>query len=550
MNINFSKLENKRHLFLLMIFLVIFILRLPTFFNDYYDVDELSAIIQTHEYMAGDTPGIDFKESKLPLYHILFKAAYSILPENGWILVHVFTVFIVFFTSFFIYLSGIKIYNFKTGAIASLFYGIFTSSFNRHFLATNGEIVYNLLVAAGLYFLILLISDRNKNILLKLIISILIIISGIAAANVKFHGIILFIFIACFFIIYLPYHKKINSKYFYLILIIPVIMAAVSILDYYFFNKFANSLFSYISGKISYAFVKDFNPLTFIAKYIHRQGMLILWHFAAWIPATIFTFKFIKNRFKNNSIETGAALVLFILTYLMIFLGGSRLYFHYFLAAYPGLCIVSAVSLQKPDTCIVSKIKKRLPILLMIPAIFFLLWNTKDIIIKHYFPQAFYNEGKLLYWTRAVLIGTFNDYLLPEASYREVCSYIKETTNPGDRIFVWGDGPYLYYFSERRMGIRHLWPKTTIYRITNLYNEGKDKSIKEAEKLEQGFIDVVQEKEPVLFIDTSANGLSTFHYKLTPLFEKFVLKNYIFIKEINRMKIYRRKSMEEKINQF
>jgi hypothetical protein len=538
-----TSLENKKHIFLILLFAAAFFFRLPTLFNDYYDVDELSAIVQTHEYMAGDIPGKDFIESKLPLYHAVFKAAYAIDPQNGWMLVHVFTILIVFLTALFIFLAGNKIDGFKTGAIASLFYAVFISSFNRHFMATNGEIVYNLPVAAGFFFFILFLDDRRKA-MQKFVFLLASILMGLCAIYVKFHGIILYIFLVIMFLIYIPYYKnKFTLKYLSLLLSVFIGFLAIAVVDYFSARMFAPGLASETAGMIAYASGQGFNPVFFIVKYVHRQLMPALWHFAVWIPAFAAVFLFAKKRFKLDSLPVSAAVILFILSYLMIFAGASRLYFHYFMTCYPALCIVGAYIILKTDFRLINKIRDKFTVLFLIPAVFFFAWNVKDIIIKHIFPQAFYNEGKALYWTRAVLIGTFNDYLLPEASYRDAATYIKSVTNPGDRIFVWGDGPYLYYFSGRKMGTMHLWPKTWIIGLTALYNKSDIESNKAAEESEKGFIDEnLKKKKPVLIIDTSENGLSTFNYKVTPLIEKYIKNNYYFINEVDKMKIYRIKN--------
>ena len=75
--------------------------------------------------------------------------------------------------------------------------------------------------------------------------------------------------------------------------------------------------------------------------------------------------------------------------------------------------------------------------------------------------------------------------------------------------------------------------------ITNLYEKGDEKSKNKAIQMEQGFIDILQKKKPILFIDTSENGLSTFHYRVTPLVNEYLKKNYYFLNEINKMKIYK-----------
>jgi hypothetical protein len=149
-----DKLNNRNRYVLGLIFLTVLILRAPALFNDFYDVDELAAITQTRDYLAGYIPGADFVESKNFLYHTIFKGAYTISPDHGWVIVHFITMLIIFLTSVFIFFIGKKINGFKTGALAGLFYAALVSSFNRYFMATNGEVVYNLFLAAGLYFIV------------------------------------------------------------------------------------------------------------------------------------------------------------------------------------------------------------------------------------------------------------------------------------------------------------------------------------------------------------------------------------------------------------
>ena len=67
-------------------------------------------------------------------------------------------------------------------------------------------------------------------------------------------------------------------------------------------------------------------------------------------------------------------------------------------------------------------------------------------------------------------------------------------------------------------------------------------SIEIAKKTEKRFIKVMESKNPVLFIDTSKNGLSTFQYPVTPLIKDYVNKKYEFRHEVNRIKIYSLKS--------
>jgi hypothetical protein len=531
-----ERLDKRKFIFFSILFFITFIVRSPTLFNDYYDADELSAIIQTHEYFEGGIPGKDFIESKLPLYHAIFKLAYKISYNYGWVVVHFFTILIIFATAIFIYLSAKRLKGFYAGAIASLLYTVLVSSFNRHFMAVNGEIVFNLPVAAGFYFFLMFIDNAGIKKIFYIIASVFF---AVCAANVKQQGGILFVFIIFFALIYYPYFKiKFNLRFCLVCVTVAISLIALFFYDLYFIQMIAPEIQSVFSDLLNYSTILGFNPLFFLVKFIHRQGMLILWHLIIWIPAGIYFYRFFKTRFRLNNIAESSVAVMFILTYLMIFLGGARLYFHYFIAVYPFACIAASFALIGFDNKAIKFIHEKSLTLLLIPGIFFLAWNTKDIIIKYFYPQAFYQEGKILYWARAVLVGSYNDYLLPEGSYKDVVNYIKKITKPKDRIYVWGDGPYLYYFSERGMGIELNWPKMAIISITELYKKGDDKSIEAAQSGEKGMLEVLKKKNAILFVDTSGNGLSTFTYSVTPLFRKHLDENFTFAKEINRMKIY------------
>ena len=535
-------IKEKKALFFLLLFVAAFLFRLPTLFNDFYDVDELAAIVQTHEFMAGARPGIDFTESKHPLYHLIFKAAYAMCPDSGWVLVHAAVILIVFGTALFIYLIGSRIRGFTAGAISALLYAVLISSFNRHFMATNAEIVYNLPLASGLYFLIRFLEDEKSTRWFFLLLSLFI---GSAAVMIKFHGIIFLIFIAFFGIIYYPYYtNRFNRQYVFLLVIVFLIILGAFIIDYFTTGILAIKLLENVYGKIFYASATQHNVLDFIIRFLHRQGMLILWHFVLWIPAIAYIIKFAKSRFKSETLSESALAVFLIITYLLVFAGGARLYFHYFMTCYPFLCVASGIAIESGISKGALNVQRRLTIFLLVPSVFFLIWNTKDVLIKHFWQAGFYNEGKVLYWTRAVLAGSFNDYLLPEASYKDVCDYIKKITRPCERIYVWGDGPYLYYFSSRRPGIGHMWPKTGITRIWSLYKKGDMQSVYDAEMSEEGMIKEIAQKKSVLFIDTSPNGLSTFIFPPTLLVEKYISKNFRLISEINKIKIWARNGWE------
>lgn len=546
-----ENLKDKKGLFLLLLFFLTLFFRYPVLFNDYYDVDELAAIVQTSEYLDGGIPGVDFKESKNPLYHCIFKASYSLDREYGWVYVHGVTIIFVFLTSFFIYLSGSFLKDFKTGALAAFIYSIFISSFNKDFMATNGEILYNLFFSAGLFFLI---RSFSADIFRKLLLILSATAMGICAYQVKFHGIFLIIFIFLILLFYIPYYEYSdkNRK----VLIIPggtFILLLVSGIAAFFLSP---GLFTGAVNKINYAIAADrkFTLLHFITRFSYRQALFILWHMILWIPAIVSVYRFLRNRFKGETIEDSVLSLFLMSCYLMVFGGAARLYYHYFMPLYIPMSITASVVLLDDKNFPLKFIRKKSTALFLIPALFFFMWNTKDIVIKHFTPDAFYNEGTFLFWTRAVLTGRYNSYLLPHSSYRDTVEYIRKTTGAGDRIFVWGNGPEIYYFSKRRMGSDTLWPKSTIYKIAKLYSSGDKKNITLAKGYESHMIQLLKRKKPILFIDTSANPdqlVTGFKLARPAIFDipvtaapglyKYLLKEYRFEKEIRGMKIYRKK---------
>lgn len=538
--------ENKKALFLLTLFFAAFIFRGPTLFNDFYASDELAAIVQAKEYLAGEVPGRDFMESKKPLYHLVFKGSYAISHDHGWVYVHLFTILTVFFTSLFIYLTARDIYGHRQGVLAAFLYSIMISSFNAEFMATNGEVLYNLPVAAGFFFFTRILKRRGPlsiNLPLALLMCV-------AAYQVKFHGLILGIFILIFLVAYYPYWRGMPGKYY----AATALAAAAAVLAFRFmFPHLAGTLWFQVTDKLYYAMAPDrgFTILHFVSRFIYRHGIFFLWHMVLWVPAALFLARFIRKRLRLPSIEESSLALFFIVTYMIVLGGGARLYYHYFMASYPALCIIAPSVLLNAGP---GFIKKRLLPFILAPGLFFLGWNVKDVILRNFFPAGFYNEGPVLFWTRAVIMGTYNNYLLPSPVYTGTVAEIKRLTRPGDRIFVWGHGPDIYYFSDRRLGNYTLWAKDPIFLIKDLYQKGDDASIGRALEHEESFIDIMELKKPVAFIDTSSSqGLRIFQtrlidqaqFRVSPAVTRnlfpYLLKNYEVASEANDMKIYLRK---------
>ncbi|MBP7902310.1 MAG: hypothetical protein KA015_05795 [Spirochaetes bacterium] len=235
-----------------------------------------------------------------------------------------------------------------------------------------------------------------------------------------------------------------------------------------------------------------------------------------------------------------------IITYMMVFAGGKRLYFHYFMTSYPFICVLSSIFIMENHNKISLFFKTHFRKLILIPAFFFFAFNAKDAIIKHTMPELFIFESKASYYFRLIALGTTNDYLMPDKLYYNLIRYIINKSNADDKIFVWGDGAYIYYFADRLPAAYHMWPKGTIVEITSAYESKNAGKITHAVKSEKAIIHYIEKYDAKLFIDTSEaatsklGSISPFTYKITPLVEKYLKSNYKFEAEIDKFKIYRK----------
>ena len=538
-----------KHKYLILIVLSAFLLRIPAYFNDFYDVDELSAIVQTKQYFSGLIPGVDFKESKHPLYHALFKVSYGINNDYGWVILHILTSLIIALTGIVLYKITKEITN-KSGTafIAGILYTVMICSFNRYFIATNGEIIYNLPIAIGALSIVLFLKTDKK--LNRTFYTVLFAVSSAISAGIKFHGLIISIIAVLFFAFILPLREgKLNRKYATVLLSFLSAFIVVFLSDYFLFEKFTHTLVSDISSKLRYAtIVYGLEPLSLFLKFLHRQGLLAIWHQLVWISFFAFIFNFFKNKvfFKTEKAKL-FIIISAIITYMMVFAGGKRLYFHYFMTSYPFACILSSLFITESRSKISLFLKTHFKKLLLIPAFFFFTFHAKDSIVKHAFPELFIYESKLSYYFRLIALGTTNDYLMPDKLYNNLIEYIKSKTKKEDKIFVWGDGAYIYYFADRLPAAYHMWPKGTIVDITSAYESQNAGKISLAINREKTIINYIEKYDAKLFIDTSEaatskmGSLSPFTYKITPFIDEYLKSNFIFETEIDKFKIYRKK---------
>jgi len=408
-----SNLENRKFIFIIIIFLSVFVFRFPTLFTNFYDTDELYKIIHIDEIFAEKMSCSDFSISDQGVFYYIFQPSYSFSPESGYIFVHIITILIIFFTSFFIYLIGSKLYDFTTGAVASLFYSILISSFCLEYLATSGEIIFNLAITAGLFFLIVFLSIRrvpkpvskdndeidyvipcqfSKQMALfsyynyrikKCSTIIIIVIMSIGAAITDFQGVFFFFFLIYFLFIYYPYYEnRFAIRYFLPLTAIIVLLLMLFLFNLYSRGYYNSNILIIPKGKIFFDCLQEYNLFSFFPGYIYQLGLLVIFHFVLWIPVCVYFYSFIKNRFMANTGGESAIALIFVFAFLVMFCNAIHQNFQNLQATYPSLCVLSSIVLMKLKTGSMLFIKNRIAYFLFIPSIFFLIWNIMGLIFR------------------------------------------------------------------------------------------------------------------------------------------------------------------------
>ncbi|MDY6968625.1 MAG: glycosyltransferase family 39 protein [Spirochaetota bacterium] len=472
-----------------------FILRLPTIFIDYIHIDVITSYILAKRDLAG----LSFTPNKGWVYHYLVKWS-IILFGNSPSSFHFTGIIFVILTVLFIYLLGRKIYNKRNGTIAALLYGFIISSYNTEFLATNAEIIYNLFFVSTFYFFYLCIFEKRYICIFPFIISVIL---GIFT---KFQGSFAFLAILAYLLLIKPAFAitiKTKKIKYYIIIISTMMILFLAIYYDFSYSKifFQSSLNNSITRMINYVSNRGFSPLLIIGKLLWRSFHFTLYHSIIWIPALYYIYKFFTQKYKKN--EKDAYIIsIIVFLFLTIFIGGARLSVHYFIPVLPLLSILSANEiLRRIDNV---KAKKLFFKLIMLPVLFFFIWNVKDVYIAHFKPEWKHEESKIAFLFRIIAIGSHGEYLLPHKSLLPVLQYIGENTTEDDKLLVWPMGTEVIYFSGRRSVEPNYW-----------YNEAALHAIVQKEKndlstfnrYEKTIIKKIKKLSPDYFVDVGSTSM-------------------------------------------
>lgn len=534
----------------LFILFIIFFQRGATLFVDFYDVDELTEVIMLNEIVYGGSPFIDGTPSR-PVYSLFVYSILKLFGPGNYFALHFAVIIWIALTAYLLFLTNKEILDEKAGYLAALIYGIFISGFFEFNLAVHGEIIYNLFVILAFYFFVLYQKSNKKQYFFLFLTGFFAFVSFLTKGQTL-------VFIPMYFILIISFLflKKKNlfetslSVLFFGFGILTATLAFFVIANYY--DIFESFLTTYIGGNLTYMTVgvQKVDYQAIFSKFIKQYLLVIVSHLPLWLFLIYFVAK--KSILKEQKYLI--LLVFFIFSNMGIFMGGKRLYFHYFIQLLPSLVLINGISI----IYFKEQFRNSKPIFyktltsLYIAAIFFYAIPSYTIaFFKHYNPKFIYNKDYTV---------INNHSVVARRAYKDISSWIKNNSNKEDKILQWGDCIEIYHFANRRPAIRFLWCSAFTdkyylmknskedYKFNNNYfntlktsPENQKWKLNNPKNIQYSIIYDIDRKKPKYIVDTSPSKFRDFTYPLEdfPILFDYIKLNYHYIDTINKMKVYK-----------
>lgn len=536
------------------VFVVAVVLRLPSLFVPYYNIDEITNALFGHFLLDGDMKVEDFLGSNYMLTFFVYTVVLELFGRDTLFGIHLVHMVWVGLTALALHGAGTELTGNRKGGLAcGLFYGLFSITFfAKDFQSALSE-SFSLLpstLAAWLFFKGL----REKKGFYFLAIGFFIGIASLfkAPAGILILPVILTLLIADF-----------KRAHFY---IVPSLVGLGLTLASQFLLapnpwEAARTALQYLL-MVNEVYIQAYDlPFTYwISKLLIRTCLVMAASLALWYLALLAVRKVLFQKDRKDVLAI-FFLVLWVIAEWFVVSLGKRVFFHYFVFLFPPLCLLAAYATTQVD---LKKIRGY-PI--------FCFFTVLSVCV-------FLSDG-IFRWS------------LDKKDFLEVQKYITETTKSSDRIYIWGLVPQIYFFSERKPASTIIWadllagfsPGSAAMEYmratgTNLeisssikrdlrplpdmsdsgirplvgdslrdFEEHELLSVKEVvEKIDsppwKKFLQEVLKNPPILFLDTSPTGVRGFsHYPIDkyPLLKRFLEDNYTFKVTLQNIHIYRLK---------
>lgn len=577
----FGKLTTYKALALILLLNIL--LGLHGLWVPYYNIDELTNALFAKLILAGDMSLKDFLGNTYLLTHYLYVWIFKFFPGDSLVPVHITHTLYKCGTALAFFWAGRKLSGVKTGVWAALFYVLASVSFmSKDFFTPSAE-SFSLLpavLAAGFYF-----KGNRSNRLRDYFVS------GAFVALATFFKAPMGVLLVATNLVLLLHKKRflklcfVYNLGFLIVLFLPFLFVS-PISDGFlaFYNKINETNTYYIQVENNFGFFYWF------FKLLIRLALVLL----SLVGVSVFAIHSLRYVFHFQSrhlLFWKRMLLLFLWLLLLIFAVslGKRVFFHYFVFLLAPLCLMAAVGVDKFDSKLKalasssqtqnqSAPRRRFRVIFFSKT--FLKAVRQSLSILLLLPaMGFFVEGALNFSTRPLKI--------PRA-----IEYVKSNTKPDDRIYIWGNVPQLYFYSERLPSTVYFWSDTLAGTSPGSpameYIRATGKSLQVSEMLKKDFEPKVFSKKspdfykniqgqlsrisdhdlftmgeiieliehpywqkvmadflnnpPELFIDSSPSNIRGFGYYPVfkyELLKRFVLDNYKIETVVNGLIIYR-----------
>ncbi len=551
--------EKRVRLILLFIILSTIILRLPSLYTVFLDIDEAQNGYFAWAVLNGRLPYQEIVGDK-PFFNLMFFSIGFILSgiSLNYYAVHLVLIVWVIGQVFYIYKIGSLGGNFYIGLISALFYSVFSTCFEPKIIAASAELIMNLPLIMGVYYFLRYWRDRDKNKTNYLLLITSGILCGIAFNTSLKGGIILLTFGLVFLIFFIIPEKQrlkalmkelIIGSIFLISFITPLLLNIVYFYYIGVLDDFLFWLFEY-----NFRYVSRGSETIPISKGIFRTSLWIVFTFVQWLFAYYSSRALFKRdfwyRLRSKGLSSTEKLILFsfiwFITSFIALSTGKRYYGHYFLQSFPALAVLASISAYQFLNRVWKSnhkgliIKKKLFILgVIIPPIIFFVPKISQSL---YFEMAFKVAG------------------VESANYKAIGRYIKNNSKKSDTIYVWGFATQIYYYSEREVAGRFSWSDFKVGRIPGSrvnMDKGFDNSSYIICRAWPYFFEDMKKYRPIYFVDTSSAGIHEYakftvkqdyyrdcnkidlsKYRLT----QWLRDNYYLERVVEGVSLYRRKS--------
>lgn len=417
-----------------LILLLNFILCLPGFWVPFYNIDELTNGIFAGLINSGDIGLGHFVGNTYLLTHYVYAFVYKIFPLGSLVPIHVFHMIWRGLTILAFAWSGQNLLGKRGGLWAAIFYCVFSTCFMSKDFHTPSAESFSLLPAVlsvGFFFA----AIDKKRLAFYLYAGVFAALAALFKAPM---GAMIAVLNLSILMQGQGFLKKIfvTNFAFGFVLLAPVFLVQPwgqgLVLLQEKLNE-TNTLYLQTQNDVSF--------LYWFFKYLLRTGLVFLavfpmGAFALYGMRKVFHFK----RREQDYWQMEFLLVVWVILMWFTVALGKRVFYHYFVFLMAPLPLLASAGLHNFQHRM-EHFKKEVPSLSLKLLTFVRKYMIVFMVIL---ASVAFVDGALNFSTKPNQVD-------------QAIFYIKENTKKSDRIYVWGNAPQLYFFSERLPSTPYFW---------------------------------------------------------------------------------------------